>query len=223
VTNVVSWQILQLADSAFPTGGFAHSGGLEAAVHLGQARAGPELDAFVRGYMWNVGSALIPFVAASHEDPDAHSSLDSLLDATLSSQVVNRGSRTQGRAFLGTCARVFDVRAIDDLARRAREHQVPAHFPPAFGAVLRALESEHRQTLALFLYLALRQVVSAAVRLGALGPYEGQRLQIKHGPTLDEILSACEGRRPREAALVAPVVDLIGATHDGLYSRLFQS
>ena len=33
--------LLQLADSAFPTGGFAHSGGLEAAYQLGEID-GPE-------------------------------------------------------------------------------------------------------------------------------------------------------------------------------------
>jgi urease accessory protein len=36
------WLLWQLADSAFPTGGFAHSGGLEAAWQHGEIRNSAE-------------------------------------------------------------------------------------------------------------------------------------------------------------------------------------
>jgi urease accessory protein len=217
------WRLLQLADSAFPTGGFAHSAGLEAAVHLGEVRTAERLDAHVRSYLWNVGNASLPFVAAAHDEPHEVANLDALVDAVLTSHVANRASRTQGRAFVATCARVFDEPAVLAFASRVRERKVPAHQGPAFGAILSLLGMERHETLALHLYLALRGVSSAAVRIGVVGPHEAQRLQQRHGRTLDAVLAACEGLRPRDAATVSPLIDIMGATHDGLYTRLFQS
>jgi urease accessory protein len=223
VATATRWRLLQLADSAFPTGGFAHSAGLEAAVHLGEVRTAERLDAHVRAYLWNVGNASLPFVAAAHDEPSAVADLDSVVDAVLTSHVANRASRTQGRAFVATCARVFDEPAVAALARRARDRTVPAHFSPAFGATLGLLGVDRHEALALHLYLALRGVSSAAVRIGVVGAHEAQRLHERHGATLDAILDACERLRPCEAATVSPLVDIMGATHDGLYARLFQS
>ncbi len=217
------WQILQIADSAFPTGGFAHSAGLEAAAHLGEATTPSALDAYVRAHVWNAGHAALPFVAAAHDGPDHVPALDARIDAMLSNHVANRASRTQGRTFLATCRRVFDVPRVAELAERARAADALSHLAPAFGAVLHALGGERRETLGLYLYLSLRGVVSAAVRIGVAGPHEAQRLQRTHGVTLDAVVACCEGLGPDEAATVAPVADLMGATHDRLYSRLFQS
>jgi urease accessory protein len=217
------WRLLQLADSAFPTGGFAHSAGLEAAVQLGEVRTAERLDAHVRAYLWNVGNSSLPFVAAAYEEPGRVADFDALVDAILTSHVANRASRTQGRAFLATCARVFDEPGVEALASRARDRTAPAHLGPAFGAMLSLLGVDRYGTLALHLFLALRGVSSAAVRLGVVGPHEAQRLQERHGPTLDAVLDQCGCLRPRDAATVSPLIDLIGATHDGLYARLFQS
>jgi urease accessory protein len=61
------------------------------------------------------------------------------------------------------------------------------------------------------------------VRLGLVGPHQAQRLLRSHGRTLDAVLAACASLTPDEAATASPVLDLMGATHDRLYTRLFQS
>jgi urease accessory protein len=217
------WHIMQIADSAFPTGGFAHSGGLEAAVHLGEARTPAALEAYVAAHVWNTGHASLPFVAAAHDDPGRVRALDEGIDAMLNNHVANRASRTQGRTFLATCERVFDEPHVVELAEHTRRQDAPSHLAPAFGAVLQALGGDRRETLGLYLYLALRGALSAAVRIGVAGPHEAQRLQRSLSATLDAVVSCCEGLTPDEAAIVSPVADLMGATHELLYSRLFQS
>jgi urease accessory protein len=217
------WRFLQIADSGFPTGGFAHSAGLEAAVQLGEVGTASELDLYVRAHLWNVGHTSIPFVGAAHDCPADAWGLGQRIDAMLTNHVANRASRTQGRAFLATCAEVFAEPEIVALATRARSRESKVHLAPMFGATLRAVGIARAETLTLFLHLALRGIVSAAVRLGVVGPLEAQRLQMRHGETLDRVLADCSTLCPEHAASVAPLHDVYGATHDRLYARLFQS
>lgn len=217
------WRVLQIADSGFPTGGFAHSGGLEAAFVAGAVRSADDLDCFVRAHAWNVGHAALPFMSAAHDAPERVWEIDAIVDAQLTSHVANRASRTQGRAFLTTSASVFDARAIGLLAERASSRDVCVHLAPVYGAVLAGLGVSRRDALALYLLLALRGAASAAVRLGIVGPHEAQRVQSRHSATLDAVLAECERLGPRAAATTSPVFELFGATHDRLYARLFQS
>jgi urease accessory protein len=217
------WRVIQLADSAFPAGGFAHSAGLEAASHLGEARSAARLDGFVRAHLWNVGTAALPFVGAAHDSPHDVWKLDAKVDVFLTHHVANRASRTQGRALASTCARVFDDPFLAALASGARARDATAHHAPVFGAALAAIGIGRRETLALHMYLALRGVASAAVRLGLLGPLEAQRVQERHGATLDHVLGECSALGPDDASSSAPLLDVLGATHDRLYARLFQS
>jgi urease accessory protein len=220
------WRILQIADSGFPVGGFAHSAGLEAAAAKGQAATPEALDAWLEAYIWNVGHASLPFVGASYDRPAEPAEAASLCewnDATLTNHVANRASRTQGRAFLATSTEVFTEPAIAALATHIRGRDCTAHLAPIFGAVLRALGIPRSDALAMHLHLALRGITSAAVRLGMIGPLEAQRLHVRFGPTLDVVLEACAALRPDQATSVAPLQDIFGATHDTLYARLFQS
>jgi len=99
------WRLLQIADSAFPTGGFAHSFGLEAAM---QAREVPDLRRFLRDAIWQAGFGALPLLRAGFEDPAALPLLDARADAFLAgNQVASRASRTQGRAFFSPAGGFF--------------------------------------------------------------------------------------------------------------------
>jgi urease accessory protein len=219
----VRWRVLQIADSGFPIGGFAHSSGLEAALHVGEVATADRLDGYLRAHLLNVGNGSLPFVAAAYDGPGDVWALDALLDAQLTNHVANRASRTQGRALLSTCARVFDEPLIAALAIRAASRDVAAHLAPVFGAALAALSVARHDALALHMLLALRGVASAAVRLGVVGPHEAQRLQSRHAATLDALIAECAEIGPGEAAMAAPLLEIYGAMHDQLYARLFQS
>ncbi len=215
----MSWLILQLADSAFPAGGFAHSGGLEAAVQAGVVRSERDLRAWIADALWNAGSGALPFVAAAHDGDFA--AVDRACDAFVVSAIANRASRTQGRAFLETCARSFPNDAIAALRARARAHA--CHFAPVFGACASALGATRDEAQRTFLHQQLRATASAAVRLGVIGPHLAQRIHFDLHATLDEVLRRCGELRVDDAAVTSPLQELFGATHDRLYSRLFQS
>ena len=227
---ISDFTLWQLADSAFPTGGFAHSLGLEAAWQHGEVRNRTDLVSFIEAGLQQLGQAALPFVTAAFDAPEKLGEFDRLCDAFTTNHVANRASRAQGRAFLAAGERIFPERRPparhDDESLNQRavpEAGAPLHFAPVFGALMRGLNVPRQTALRLFFFHQLRGVLAAAVRLNIIGPMEAQILQQRAAVKAEEILVRCESLTLDELAQTSPLLDLWQGAQDRLYSRLFQS
>lgn len=235
------WLLLQLSDGSFPSGGFAHSNGLEAAMVFGGA-AEHVIDDFLDASVQQLGRAVLPFVRAAHEcaiqkprpkqdveqdleqDPEVETtlleSIDDAFDATLAMAVPNRASRAQGRALVSATSRVW-TKQLEAIARHTLSN--PAHHATMFGAIFGALGIGREETLVAYLHGSARTVLSAGVRLGLLGPLEAQGLLAERSALLDAIVEESIAIDPNDSAQTAPLVEVYAALHDRLDGRMFQS
>ena len=217
---MTSWIVLQLADSAFPTGGFAHSAGLEALLQTGELAS---VEKFCCEHIDQLANGSLPIVGAAYDAPARLGELDAFTRATLWSHVATRASRTQGRALLDVAARSFGHEILVEARARLSRTELDGHLAPMFGFVTRALGVARDEALATFLHLGVRGALSAAVRLGCIGPSEGQALHHRLHPALESALAHARTLRVEDVAQTAPIIELVQATQDRLYSRLFQS
>lgn len=208
------WLLWQLMDSAFPTGGFAHSAGLEAAWQHDEVRDREQLLSFIEAGLQQLGHAALPLVIAAHAEPERLAELDQLCDTFTSNHVANRASRLQGRAFLTAAQKIFAVVLGESPCR---------HLAPVFGASLGQLHVSRETTARLFFFSHLRGVLAAAVRLNIAGPMEAQILQRRLAPVAERMLAECLPLTTEDLAQTSPLLDIWQGAQDRLYSRLFQS
>jgi urease accessory protein len=235
--------VWQLVDSAFPTGAFAHSSGLESAWHHGEIASRDDLRRFVEATILQAASGTLPLVNAAHREPARLAEWDARHDAFLSNAIANRASRQQGRTLVASAARIFASSTLDALCARIAStpnsqfptpkerptpnhqagHALNAHAAPLTGAVFAALGVPLETTQHMVLFVAARGVLSAAVRLGVTGSYEAQRLQSECAAWSATVQARYQGVGADDLAQTAPIIDTLHGAHDRLYSRLFQS
>lgn len=199
--------VLQIADSTFPSGSYAHSFGLETLYGFGDVGLEEHLRFLLRNGLARVELPVVR-LAFHGEDPE---DLDVLMDVLLPVKEFRMASRSIGRSFLRAASRI-------------RPCQVAAeHHPVVFGVVLRTWNIELQGGLVVYAFQALRQQLSAAQRLGKIGQTEMQELLHVLKPAVHEAVEAsCRVQRD-EIGGFAPWLDLAGMAHARQASRLFLS
>jgi urease accessory protein len=160
---------------------------------------------------------------ATHRQRERLAELDRLSDAFLTNPVAHRASCAQGRAWLASSSSSFPDAGIEAIEELVRRESLNGHYAPLFGAVTARLQITERDMQRLFLYVTVRGIGSAAVRLGVIGAYDAQAIQAGLTAEIDRVAERSADLTPLDIAQTAPLIDLFQSTHDRLYSRLFQS
>ncbi|KAF7078368.1 hypothetical protein CFC21_082817 [Triticum aestivum] len=221
------WSQWQLLDSILPTGGFAHSYGLEAAMQSRIVNNQEDLRLFLIQVVDNIGSLLLPFVYCASRSPDAAAwvKLDQLLDATLTNEVGRKASTSQGSALLRVAASVFtEIQSLQDLRRTfLGSTSVSFHHAPIFGLICGLVGFDSETTQRAYMFVAMRDVISAATRLNLIGPLAASVLQHQVAPDAEKMLQKWRDRDVSEASQTAPLLDALQGCHAYMFSRLFCS
>ena len=219
--------VLQIADSAFPTGAFAYSNGLEALARAGSFPDVATLEDYLKAYLQQAVSFDLPFVDAAHASDDANAFTDLCLewDAYFWNQAVRKASLRQGRALLDLLREVFPNPELEFLKTHVEDREYPLHFAPTLGRGLAMLGASRNETQSLYLHSLLRDQMAAVLRLGLLGPHSTQSMQSKILASVKLPQENVTSAQPEklEAWRAAPLVDVGQGGHNFLYSRLFQN
>jgi urease accessory protein len=218
--------LLQLTDSFFPTGAFAHSFGLETYVQLELVNDPETFETFLRSTLHHgFRNGDVVAIGLTYKATGIEQIID--LDARLTAMKVARESREGsikiGKQFLRNAAILERSEMVDEYAEGVRSARCAGHHAIAYGLVASAAKIDLFSAVLGYLHAHIVGQVSAAVRLIPLKPTDGQRIIQAIRPELIDIARFAEGASMDDLGGFTPGLDIRSMQHERLYSRLFIS
>jgi len=211
--------LLLLADGRLPSGGHAHSGGVEAAVVDGRITDLGSLEAFLVARLRTVGLTEAAVAAATTHRAGEHlAELDAEADARTVAEPLRAASRRLGRQLARVAGRCWPhpvfVALPDD-----------AHQPVVLGACGIATGLVVEEVADLAVHHALTTPAQAAVRLLGLDPFAVAALVADLAPVAAGVaavaVASAEGPIEDLPAPSGPRFEIAAVEHAGRDARLF--
>ncbi|MGE2737046.1 urease accessory protein UreF [Mycolicibacterium vaccae] len=215
---------MQLQDSAFPAGRMVHSHGLEQWLTW-RPDAGPdEITVLARQYLSHSFAPLDATITAAAwqaaPDEEALCALDTLTAGYKLFDNARTASESSGRQLANAAASVG--LAVDSPYLQAvRAGTTDGHSAVVDGALQAALGIPQHTAVLGSLRSMLATLLSAAVRLGRLGPLQSQRIQAGAAAELVELAEQACRREVADVWSTAPALEISGMQHETRTARLF--
>jgi urease accessory protein len=216
--------ILQHADSAFPSGSFAFSNGIEglAALNSPLDRNGlHNVVAMFLRHRWTTSDRVA--VALAHragERFDRLVEVDQAVEAATLAEPLRSGSKRNGSALLAAHVRLGTQRATE-LRTQIEAGKALGHLPVMQGFVWRARGLSEANAILVSGYTTASGLIAATVRLGHIGAVEAQAVLAALLPSIAELSSPVPSAAEIESFM--PWVDVAASRQARAHLRLFAS
>jgi urease accessory protein len=229
VADQVLLRLLQFTDTAFPTGAFAHSFGLETYVAKGIVDTAGTLEAFIANTLMHAiapsdGVACIAAAQVGADWEGLVQRLDRRLTAMKTVTEWREASRSLGTRFLRTATQLFTVPRATRYLAAIDAKQLHGHLSLAYGLICYDLTLPLPLALSAWFRHHCACLVSVGVRLIPLGQTTGQMLLARLGTTIITAVERALGQDIDDMTSFAPGQELAGIIHrDVLATRLYIS
>lgn len=219
--------IMQLSDSFFPTGLFATSNGLETLFFDKKISTASELMELNKIMIeQQLGPSECVILANIHEfatssEFDKIKELDSICYSLRTNRESREASVRTGNQLV-RCVREFsESNVLNWYNDSLRNGEIVGTYTTAFGICCNSLHISKEKTLMMFLYGFLVSNVGAALRLGMIQHFEGQKIIHQLKPLITKTVKENSDKLPSDIWQFAPQIEIFQMQHETMDSRMF--
>ncbi|WP_165000981.1 urease accessory protein UreF [Rothia uropygioeca] len=218
--------LMQLTDSAIPTGAFSHSLGFETYMSRGELddedTFADWLRMFVEQQLTYTDAAAIRIVyRASCEEEIVD--LDELIIAQALPRQIRDGGITMGRRLLSIGAASYSGRWTEAYARSVDDGRSHGHQAISMAVLARDLGVPEDEAVASHVYASVISLTQNAVRGIPLGQNAGQRIVAALQPEVLRAAEASRQLRAEDLGAISPGLEIAQMAHERQRARLFMS
>lgn len=222
---------LQLADSAFPSGAYTLSGGLETLIEEGLVRDAAGMAGCLRSALLgraargDLAALVAAHRAASEDPPDLGTivAIDCRLEATKLAAEERQGSRRVGRRIAIETERLTSAKILAALLEAIETGATPGTAAVAFGVAAAAMAIPEQPAALAAAHASALGLLGVGVRLGRIGHGDQQRLLRGAGEVIVRSVEVARATDWRSLRPFAPGLDIAMAAHEVASGRLFAS
>jgi urease accessory protein len=218
--------LLQLADSAFPSGAFNLSHGLETLVADGVVRSADEVAALLEvSLLDRLARADLVILLAVHNaaDLDEIVELDRRLSAIKLAADERIASQRVGRRLAIEASRLVDDEVLADYVVALADGRAAGNAAVAMGLATWAFGVAAHDAALGAAWSFANGLCAAAVRLGLMGHGQAQRTLRHAWPGIRQAVERAAAADPRDLRPSAPQLEIALARHETSSAHLFAS
>jgi len=220
--------VMQLSDSFFPTGIFATSNGLEFLFTEKKIQGMTDLIEMIRiNIIQQMGPSDCVALANAFDSANKHDfekviETDSVVFATKSIKEIRDASVRSGIQLI-KCVSEFvkDDEILNQYKNNVIKNKAHGIFPVAFAISCNALKIKKEKSMMMLLYGFTVGIVGAALRLGLIQHFEGQKIIHSIKPTISQTIKEYSNKSLFEMWQFTPQIDIVQMSHEKMDSKMF--
>lgn len=219
--------LMQLSDSAFPSGSFTLSHGLESLVYSRQIKTADDFQEFIKLLLYNkIGTSdlvalLHAYRASVNHDLVEIRRADLRLFASTTIAQTREAQRKSGRALLMVAQSIWQDTQLETLAKDTAAGTIQCLHPVVFAVVGRTVLLSESDTMVAFVHSFIASLALAAIRLGVLGHIQAQVVINAIAFDIEPIINIALAMTLEDMRSCTPAIDIAQMRHEYLDRRQF--